>query len=331
MQPCTAASLVLFVSIWAIPPVTHSAYDMWVGGSDPRDSLESAWRAVESATRRAEAAEAAAERAANAAARLERLAASGSGAAELHARVARRQRESEQCQRTTAKLQRNFAWMMAGWAARRDPDSVTRPVLMNAVAHMVGWRDALLVVRDQRGSEQLVAVSNVNAQRAHELETILGEGPSWEATQGRCLRAVGAELEDRWPWYGEAVAALGVHAVAAVPMPVGTELTGGLILTGPAKGEYGSGRLPDIAAALRQCLLAAPELMSTSATDLPELGQFADTDVQPVLHQAAGALNARIGVPIEDAIDLIRARAYAEDRPVADVAAEVTRGSVLEF
>jgi len=313
-----------------VPPGS-GAYDACVDAASPYDSYEAAWQAVEAAVSRAEVAEAEAERAAEAAARLERLAASGSRAARIHVRVACRQRESERCQRTTARLQRDFAWLMAAWAARHDPESVSRPVLMNAVARTVRWRDALLLVRDWRGSEKLVAVSNESAGRAHELEAVLGEGPSWEATQGhRCLRAVGDELQARWPLYGEAVYRLGVQAVAAVPVHLGVSLTGGLVLTGQKRGEYGSARLLDIAAALRQCLLSAPDLMCGGEADAPEPDQFADTDLQPALHQAAGMIWERTGVPIEDAIDLIRAHAYAEDRPVAAVAAEVLRGNVLE-
>lgn len=321
--------LVLSEASGVCPP-RPGAYAAWVDDIGPHDSFEWAWRAVEAAVSRAERAEAAAERAAQAAAKQERLAASGSRAAEMHDLVARRQRESERCQRTTARLQRDFAWLMAGWATRHDPDSVSRPVLMNAVARTVRWRDALLVVRDQRGSEKLVAVSNDSAGRAHELEAVLGEGPSWEATQGRFVRADGEQLRARWPLYGEAVDRLGVQAVAAVPVPLGPRLTGGLILTGPDPGEYGSARLADIAAALRQCLLATPGLMRGGGADVTELDQFADTDLQPALHQAAGMMCERTGVPIDDAIALIRAHAFAEDRPVQAVAAEVIRGSVLE-
>lgn len=176
---------------------------------------------------RADDAEAAADRAAKAAAKLEGLVSAGSPAAEVHARLARRHRDSERCQRTTARLQRDFAWLMANWAARHDPAGLTRPVLMTAVAHTVRWRDALLSVRDQSGSEKLVAASNARAERAHELEMILGEGPSWEAAQGRSLRAVGVELSARWRRYGAAVERLDVQAVAAVPVHLGSGLRGG--------------------------------------------------------------------------------------------------------
>lgn len=70
--------------------------------------------------------------------------------------------------------------------------------------------------------------------------------------------------------------------------------------------------------------------MCAGETDVPGVDQFADADFQPALHQAAGMLCERTGLPIEDAIDLIRAHAYAEDRPVSEVAAEVIRGTVLE-
>lgn len=301
-----------------------------MSGFHPRDSIESALWGVEVATLRAEEAELAAERAAAAAARQERLAALGTRAADVHARMANVHRTSEQRQRAAARLQNDYAWMMADWVARRDPDSLTRPVLMNAVAHAVGWRDALLSVRDHTGAEQLVAASDDTARRAHELEVILGQGPSWEASDGGSPQAAGTALEARWPLYGSAVAQLDVHAVAAVPLRLGADLVGALTVTAADDVHRSSPRLADVASALRQCLLSAPELLRSSETDVPGLGQFEEADVQPELHQAAGVLWERSGLPIDDALALIRAHAYAEDRPVAEIAAEVIERGVLD-
>lgn len=300
-----------------------------MSGFDPRKPFESAWWAVEVATERAENAEAAAAHAAQAAARQERLASSGSSAAEVHARLARAHRASERRLRAAAGLQRDYAWLMAGWVARHDPDSLARPVFMNAVARTVGWRDAVLSVRDHHGAEQLVAASDETARRAHELEMILGEGPSWDGGLGRCILVAGDGLKDRWPRYASAVASLDVHAVAAEPVHLGSDLLGALTLTDADEGANSSSNLTDIVAALRQCLLSAPELLQALQPEVPTFDPFEDADVQPELHQAAGVLRERTGLPVDDAIDLIRAHAYAEDCSVADVAAEVLNGSLL--
>jgi hypothetical protein len=49
---------------------------------------------------------------------------------------------------------------------------------------------------------------------------------------------------------------------------------------------------------------------------------------QPEVHQASGMLRVQLGIPIADALALLRARAYVDDRPVAEVAHEVLTGAL---
>ena len=49
-----------------------------------------------------------------------------------------------------------------------------------------------------------------------------------------------------------------------------------------------------------------------------------------VVHQATGMVSVQRGVVVDDALALLRAYAFAEDRPVGDVAADVV-GGVLRF
>ena len=69
--------------------------------------------------------------------------------------------------------------------------------------------------------------------------------------------------------------------------------------------------------------------MHRDGRDLPSLELFGDEDFQPALHQAAGVLHERCGWTIDNAIALIRAHAYAEERRVGEVAEEVVRGGLL--
>jgi len=301
-----------------------------VSGTDPRSSFVSALRAVAVATHRALVAEYAASRAAAWAVRQERLADAGGLSAEIHARLAVRHRESERCQRVAARLQRRYAWSLTSWMARKEP-GVARPVLLGAVAESAGWGGAVLTLGMPGETEALVSASDEEARRLHELEVAVGEGPSWEAMAGRCSSVSGPELSRRWPSYGAAVADLGVRAVAAVPVGHGADQVGSLTVTGEAAPVgWSSAGLVDLAEALQQ-VVGTPDSASCGDLDLPGLEQLESEDFQPALHQAAGVLSHRLGLPMEDGIALVRAHAYAEDRSVAEVAAEVLRGGLLEF
>lgn len=84
--------------------------------------------------------------------------------------------------------------------------------------------------------------------------------------------------------------------------------------------------LSDVAEALWGSLLGAPDAVSEQIAGLPGVVQLDSEDFQPALQQAAGALAWRNGWSVEDAIALVRARAYVEERSVAEVATDVLVG-----
>ena len=312
-----------------------------MSGNDPRINLTGAWRAIDAATLRAEGAEQAAAHAAAAAQRQERIAARGGMAADMHARMAAAHRGSERRQREAARLQRGYARMLTSWALLADEGATAspRPVLMRAVTDRAGWRGSVLTLCTAAGVEELVAASDSQARRAHELEVSVGEGPSFDAMHGRSSLAAGLELRRRWPQYGHEVAELGVQAVASVPVEIGSGMLGSLTVTGAAVPiGWVTEHLAELSVVLGEVLVTRDTVnLDTVAMDtvdldlnLPGLNQFEDEDHQPELQQAAGVLHERSGLAIDDAVALIRAHAYAEDRSVADVALDVVRGGVLE-
>ena len=295
------------------------------GGLDPRGQ-ESVWRALFFARRAAEQARRAAEHAGAVAARQERIAGRQSASARVHANIAAMHRKSEACQRAAERMHLDFSRRLTRWALRGDADLLLRPVLMSAVANTAGWHGAVLSLRDSSGDEMLVAASDATARRAHELEVTLNEGPSWDALLGGNPVACGDELDRRWPSYAPAVGDLGVQAVAAVPLDLGSRNLGGaLTVSGaqlPSLTDDACG-LSDVAEALARTVLQVPDVIGTDAFGVPRLNVFEEEDFQPVLHQATGLLHAKYGWDMDNALALIRAHAFAEDRPIADVAADI--------
>ena len=273
----------------------------------------------------------AAEHAERAAIHEEGLARSGKKG-ERHQRMAAIHRRSEQRQRAAERLHGAFARNLESWLGRQVGASSERPLLMSAVASTCGWPSAVLTLYSRDGIERLVAASDPTARQAHELEVALAEGPSWEAARGNATAENGTDLERRWPQYGPAVGRLGVHAVAAAPLDLAVDhLRGSLTVVGEVAPALSldSFRIGEIADALARTVLHVPDVVRADGRDLPSLEVFDDEDFQPALHQAAGVLHERCGWSIDNAIALIRAHAYAEDRPVQEVADEVVRGGLL--
>jgi len=284
--------------------------------------MEFARAAVEQARR-------AAEHADSLAAEQERLAASSSSSsrAAMHARVAAMHRRSEACQRAAERLHARFWRRLQRCIARADAASSVRPVFMRAVATTAGWDGAVLTVCNGSGVESLVAASDARARQSHEIDVAVGEGPSWEALRGRASQAGGVDFERRWPRFGAAAAEHGVHAAAGIPLRLsGSGLRASLTVVGATEPSLaGVVNLTEIGEVLTGTVLCAPRVVRAGAHP-PGLELFEDEDFLPALHQAAGALHERCGWDAEDAVALLRAHAFAEDRPVAEVAAEVLRG-----
>ena len=64
-----------------------------------------------------------------------------------------------------------------------------------------------------------------------------------------------------------------------------------------------------------------------AGTDLP-LDSLAVLDDRAEVHQATGVISVHAGVSLVEALVLLRARAYAEQRPVGDLARDVLDGVV---
>ena len=252
----------------------------------------------------------------------------------LRVRLAALYRRTEERHRASAALHELHAVRMEAWlnGERRQP---IRPAFMSAVAAAIGVSSATATVRGRRPAAVLAASSDVTARAAHDLEVALGEGPAVAAVAQRALiRAGGPSLAERWPLYGPAVEELGVHAVIAVPLELSAACLGALCVYGrdPVIRDEVAAAAGRIADALTYTVLLSPDDPGPGSQD-PWDGDgqstallFAEADYQAVVHQAAGMVSVRCGCGIDDAEDLLRARAFADGRPVESVARGVLRG-----
>jgi len=267
-----------------------------------------------------------AARAADIAARCEEQSAAGpDDLRSLNTRMAVLHWQMQARHRMSAALQEVHAIRMEGWAEGRG--RAFRPVFMSAVAAAMGVSSAAATLRGRRAAAVVAAASDALARAAHDLEVALGEGPGVTAmTAGVHVSAVGGSLPDRWPLYGPAIGELGVRAVVAVPLRHASGCIGTLCAYSPEpvlpdSVVAAAGRVAD--AVTHTMLLPPPDL--TADGDVRDVPLFGEIDYQAVVHQAAGMVAVQCGCGIDDAERLLRARAFADGRPVEEVALSVLR------
>jgi hypothetical protein len=160
-----------------------------------------------------------AARAAAIAERHEARAAQGSEALRgLHLKIAAMHRLIQSRHGEAAALHAEYADRLSSWLSRPERTGI-RPVFMTSVARTLGSDSAALLLLSTDFDEVLAAASDGLARRAQDLEFTFREGPAREAAIGRSPVTAGSQaFRDRWAHYGTALAQLGVHAVAAVPL-----------------------------------------------------------------------------------------------------------------
>ncbi|MEV8318023.1 ANTAR domain-containing protein [Streptomyces sp. NPDC059900] len=193
-------------------------------------------------------------------------------------------------------------------------------------AHALGLEGIAVSLR--WGSE-LVWFSDDVSARLEDAQFTLGEGPGMarEFDQEPChLPDLGAYAGERWPQFVAAARVLGVEAVFVWPVRSGAVRCGSLTGYRKVPGPLTAGQAADglrVADALTDRLLAWRPGEEASVDGAGEAGvvELHRADV----HQATGALSYRLGVPMEEALVRLRARAFASGRPLTEVAREILR------
>jgi hypothetical protein len=202
-----------------------------------------------------------------------------------------------------------------------------------AAISATGADSAAVTVTLSATPRETVYASDRLAADLEELTLTLGEGPCVDASTGR--PTVVADLTApaclaRWPVFAPAAVQAGVRAVCALPLQVGAIRLGVLDLYRTRAGELDREQLAD---ALVLADTACALLLDAAQPDgsHPNGHQPEQTSpAHPEVHQATGMIIAQLGVTAAVALTRLRAHAYAHDRRLRDVAADVV-GRRLRF
>ena len=187
----------------------------------------------------------------------------------------------------------------------------------------------------------MMCVTGRVSEQLAELQQMLGEGPCHDVLAA-AAPVLATDLGDgesgrRWPAFTPEARAAGGAAVFAFPLMIGAIQAGVIGLYRSTPGPLSSSQLGD-------CLLLADTatvlLLDSLREKLPAADGIRDGDgsehgmwpggQSPVLaghrveiDQATGMLAVQLGVTAAEAFARLRAYAYAEDRRLADVAADI--------
>ncbi len=206
-----------------------------------------------------------------------------------------------------------------------DAPSVVDRVCAAAIGllGLSGCAISLMVDGQLEGS---AGVSDAGIAAVQELEMELGEGPSVDAW-GHDEPVGAADLADpsgtRWPLFSRAAVDEGVRAVFAFPLHQGAIRIGVLVLYRAEPGtlsaeEWARGAvLADLASQIVLALQAGARDGEIHEVLAEEPSHWAE------VHQATGMISVQLGVPIDEAFVRMRAHAFAQRRPLREVARDV--------
>ena len=195
-----------------------------------------------------------------------------------------------------------------------------------ACAAVVGTTGAGIMFKVGDRHHGSLGSSDETAGLVEELQFTLGEGPCIDAYDtGRPVAEpdLANPTRLRWPAFSGPVVGVGVRAVFAFPLQLGAIHLGALDLHCDHAGAL---RLDQHNDALTVARVVTHALLDVQAA-VPAGGlapEFADAEILRVeVHQASGMLAAHLDISVADALVRLRAWAYAEGRPVRDVARDV--------
>jgi hypothetical protein len=218
------------------------------------------------------------------------------------------------------------------WGVVRDhADALGVPVSVHslcqaAVARLPVTGVAVSARGGRVACEVLCAIGPLSRE-LEELQLTVGEGPSLEVLAGGRSVLMGdldtAQAQARWPLFAAAAVQAGARALFVLPLRVGAIRSGAFALTSNRAGLLPAEDLAQawVFAEFALRLMLDEQAGINSQDGHPALDTLSNS--RPEIHQATGMISVQLGVGIQEASSRLRARAFAQERPLSELAADV--------
>jgi hypothetical protein len=218
-------------------------------------------------------------------------------------------------------------------AALADGERDPSRSLCAACAEVIGVAGVGVVLVSGGTSLGSVCASDPVTEILEEAQYTLGQGPCVDACHAKApvlVPDLGRTAAERWQGFREEARRAGVRAAFGFPLLVRAICIGALDVYHDRVGSLTQDQFADAVAAAHVVTrtVLAWQAVAPSGSLAWQLEQVPAH--RAVVHQATGMVSVQAQVPIHDALALLRAHAFAQDRLVGDVAADVVAG-VLRF
>lgn len=217
-------------------------------------------------------------------------------------------------------------WRIVSALSGRFDDGDAMSGLCSACAETLSVAGAGLTIMADSGVQVPMCGSDATAGRLGELEFTLGNGPAFDAHE-RGVTVVEADLvrrpPTRWAGYVGAAVDAGICAIFAFPLRLGAARLGALTLYQAHPGRLADDVYTDAHVAAEVVTRAVLARQGGLGGETLTADLSAGAALQAEVHQAAGMVSVQLGVGVVDALARLRARAFAADRPLGEVAGDV--------
>jgi GAF domain-containing protein len=190
-----------------------------------------------------------------------------------------------------------------------------------------------LMLTDQQGHLQFMAASNSSGEHLELFQLQNVEGPCMDcfATGQPVVNADLVNAVDRWPTFAPRAIELGYRAVHAFPMRLREHTIGALNLFGTTGVLFDPSEVRVVQALADVATIAIlQEGKISRAEALTEQLQGA-LNSRVVIEQAKGAVSALVGIPPDEAFELLRGHARSSSKRLVDVAQAVLAAPTAPF
>lgn len=182
-----------------------------------------------------------------------------------------------------------------------------------------------LVLADERDRLHLMGASDDDARLLENLQLEQEEGPCLD-----CFRTgvavVNSDLVDaaeRWPQFAPAAVAAGVRSVHAFPMRLRERVIGALNVFGRDAQSLAPAEIGVIQALADVATISIIQEQAISRAEVLNEQLQVALNSRIVIEQAKGAVSRALGVSVDEAFSIIRARARQEQTPLTQFAADL--------
>jgi hypothetical protein len=171
-----------------------------------------------------------------------------------------------------------------------------------------------------------ICVSSERVRSLEDLQFVLGEGPCQDSYHLRApvlAPRMDQHAYARWPAFVSEARSSGIGAVFAFPMVTGRSRLGVLTVYQDGAGDLSSAQAEDSIALAEVLTLTVLGMQARATPGMVPVELDDAVEHRAEVHQATGMVAVQLTVPLTDALAAIRAHAFVNEMPIAEVAAGV--------